>query len=102
MQVGAAHLHYYPQSEERDVICDMKKPREISNFEYPLIENIHFEKTLTVQDIRIWNTNFSLLQIITNSQIGCLRHPRQTDRLLNKLTDLFGHFLTNRQTDRHL
>ena len=40
----------FPQLEERDVICYMKKLRKISNCEYPLIENIHFEKTLTVRN----------------------------------------------------
>ena len=34
-------------------ICDMKKPREISKCEYPLIENIHFEKTTPVMKLKI-------------------------------------------------
>ena len=54
-------------------ICDMKKPREISKCEYPLIENIHFEKNLTVYS----NSGAPLLQcVLFWEDLGCGYYPK--------------------------
>ena len=45
----------WPLPKREQLICDMKKPREISKCEYPLIENIHFEKNTPVKVNKVYS-----------------------------------------------